>query len=1286
MFMRKYYALVILFVIVLSIHAQKNPQFHHINTKGYSVRAVYRDTNGIVWLGTSSGILSLPQLESRNPGGYQRLSSNINMSVNKMTGDSEGGLWIKTIDNDVYYYHPQRNEFVEDVPSLLAKRDIKVWKEFDVNTDEEGHMLITKDNKLYWLDQKTGKVTVLPIGMGEHIVAVSHYASRYALISNKSLYILSVKEKRISRQEPLPKEYHAHKLVNMDDAGNVWIWSDNKVWKYDDVHHQWAMVVQIPSNIVGFQLDGEQQLWIATDSDGIYLCDTDGHVLTHLLHSAWDANSLQSNKIDMLFYDKKQETMWISYAKGGLSICTSHQDNYSLNNIVDVVTQESVSDILTFAPVPHGEGMWIGMESRGVYLHDRNTDKLVVGNGSATALHASKDGSLWIGFYHQGLWHRQPNGSVAHFFKQSSPYDVVENENGEVFVALLGEGVWWLNPVTGDTLKTQLKPFYALDIAYHKHHLYAATTEGLFMMDKGFVWEKVHDGRFRYLCIDQDDYIWVLGNEGSEGLTLLNANGNEVNGLVDLKNAPLKNISVDKDGNVWMVTPTELLMLRHQLKDRNKFDRYSFNINPDGKQLYYNFRASEIDANGILWLGTTTGYQQVDTRKLLSQVNQQEESHQLLLGAVSVNDRLLTPQTLGKDIVFIHELSLSYNENNLVIECSNPNNEGFSEDAYYYQLKGFKDTWHPIEGRTIVFSNLPSGDYQLITRTQFSQPSLLLAIHIAPPFWLSWWAFLLYLVIAVLTIWGIVRYYHHRRVYKQRIHELQLQQEQQEQMNEMKLRFFTNISHDLRTPLSLIISPVEELSKQVKDPQQLSALQMIHRSADHLFSLVNQILDFRRLESGREKLVSSYGDIISLLNDICNSFQLKAEKEQIKFSFLSYVEHVDTFFDKDKMTKIMMNLLSNAFKFTDAGGSVTVGVDIVDRQVVVTVADTGVGIPDADKDRVFDRFFQSESSNRMSMGSGIGLHIVREYVRLQGGDITVSDQPEGTGSVFRFTIPLRKNDDQSKIIGAISSMDSQQESVSRQSSEIEGLPTLLLVEDNKDFLAYMKQSLEGTYNILTATNGVEALDVLSKKDVDMIVSDVMMPEMDGLELCHHVKTDINTSHIPVILLTAKSMAGDELEGLEAGADDYITKPFSMDILRQRIHKLVERNQKQHERFAKEVDIEPSEITVTSLDEQFIAQAISIVEAHISDPDFGVEELSDEMGVHRSQLYKKLYHLTGKTPVLFVRLLRLKRGKQLLEQSGMYVSEVAYQVGFNSPRLFSKYFKEEFGVTPKEFAK
>ncbi|MBR1411356.1 MAG: response regulator, partial [Prevotella sp.] len=294
--------------------------------------------------------------------------------------------------------------------------------------------------------------------------------------------------------------------------------------------------------------------------------------------------------------------------------------------------------------------------------------------------------------------------------------------------------------------------------------------------------------------------------------------------------------------------------------------------------------------------------------------------------------------------------------------------------------------------------------------------------------------------------------------------------------------------------------------------------------------------------------------------------------------------------------------------------------------------------------------------------------LATDIQQLQGGDIIVGNNPDGAGTEFRFTIPLRNTED------------------ARRTSEQSSLPLLLIVDDNSDMLTYMSKSFSSDYRVVTATNGVEALRQLEQEDVDIIVSDVMMPEMDGLELCRRVKTDIETSHVPVVLLTAKTLTSDELQGLEAGADDYVTKPFSMDILRQRVRKLLERSHDQHERFAKEIDIEPSEITVTSLDEQFIAKAISIVEAHISESEFGVEELSNEMGVHRAQLYKKLEHLTGKSPQQFIRILRLKRGKQLLEQSGLYVSEVAYRVGFNSPRIFSKYFKEEFGITPKKYSK
>ena len=506
-----------------------------------------------------------------------------------------------------------------------------------------------------------------------------------------------------------------------------------------------------------------------------------------------------------------------------------------------------------------------------------------------------------------------------------------------------------------------------------------------------------------------------------------------------------------------------------------------------------------------------------------------------------------------------------------------------------------------------------------------------------------------------------------------KLQQLELQQEQEKQLNEIKLRFFTNISHDLRTPLSLIVGPVEDLEARTKDPTSKSMLDMIHRNADLLLSLVNQILDFRRLELGNERMNLTDGNIVPIISVVCESFKLKAKKEGINLTFLPMVEDVEMQFDKDKMTKVMMNLLSNAFKFSRIGGCITVSIDVKDQNALIQVADTGIGIPDEEKPLIFNRFYQSSNNNLQAIGSGIGLHIVREYVRLHGGEITVQNNEGGHGSIFTITLPIHKSE-----------RDEEYCEISTEQHEAEHETTVLVVDDNCDFLTYVGQGLAEAYNIVSASNGKEALKQLQTNDVDIIISDVMMDEMDGLELCRIVKTDIATSHIPVILLTAKSQSVDELAGLEAGADDYVIKPFSMGILLQRVRNLVERNQQHHQRFKNEIDIAPSEITVTSLDEQFISNAISLVEKHISDSDFNVEELSSEMGVHRSQLYKKLQHLTGRTPIQFIRLLRLKRGRQLLEQSGLYVSEIAYQVGFNSPRVFSKYFKTEFGMTPDEY--
>lgn len=1279
--------------------------FHHIDTKGYAVRVMYRDVNGIVWLGTTSGLLNLPQLLSRNPSGYYRNLDGV-MSIKRISGDSQGRLWIKTIYNDTYLYNPKQGHFVAETPTVLSRNVIDDVRDITVQPDEEDCIWIWKDNRIYWLKKDDDRAKMMLISSDDQLKNIIPEGKQLTALSQKALYKISPAKKQIVQMTPLPGGYNMRDHLFITSDHTPWIWASGNVWKNDG--DQWALAFQAGSDITGVAEDDERRLWIGTQSEGIYVCDSQGTVLTHLQFTPGDNYGLLSNQVEMVSFEPVSHSMWIAYTKGGLSVYSKIDEDLMLHDI-KVSTDKVVStDVLTFAPARTKHGVWIGLEKRGVWLHDSYGDTNVISSGSVVSLYADHDDNLWAGFYRHGLVYRSVDGREKLYLEGTSPYALADDGEGHLFVALLGKGVWQLNPESEEVTDTHLEPKFVFDLEYHQGKLYAASTEGLYVMNKNRQWELITEGHFHYLNIDHQGYFWLIGNEGDEGLTLLDPIGRPIDLPAHLKKARLRSIAIDKEGHVWTATSSELLMLEYDPKAKEPLTYNTFRIISQGHQVFYNYHTAIVDDNGVLWLGATTGYQAIDTRRLLAHNKEKSAARPLVMGAVTINDNILSPGLdfngrvlLHKDIAFVNSLDLRYNENNLVIECSQPCDPDYTTDTYYYQLKGFSSVWHPMEDGTIILSNLPPGNYQLLTRTQSSEPHLLLSIHIAPPFWLSWWAFCIYAMFVAGVIYGLLRYFRNRHAYQLQLRELQLQQEQQAQMNELKLRFFTNISHDLRTPLTLIIGPVEELrNSNIEKLDSLTSirsfnttvlqpsLEMIHRNALHLLSLVNQILDFRRLEFGKEKPLLSYGNMVSLLNDICNSFRLKAEKENIRLTYAPSMGRLETMLDSDKITKIMMNLLSNAFKFTSAGGSITVTLDVSGGQIIISVTDTGIGISDSDKEHLFERFYQvqelpesttdahthglSEFRNRTPMGSGIGLHIVREYVHLLGGAITVSDNTEaGHGSTFRFTLPLKKNDGQT---------------TKREDNPGSSLPTLLLVDDNTDMLNYMSQSMGSNFEILTAANGIEAIRLLEEKDVDMIISDIMMPEMDGLEFCQHIKTDFKTSHIPVVLLSAKSMTNDELKGLEAGADDYITKPFSMDILRQRVHNLMERSRQQHERFAKELDIEPSEITVTSLDEQFIAKAISIVESHIAEPDFSVEQLSEEIGIHRAQLYKKLLHLTGKSPQQFVRLLRLKRGKQLLEQSGLYVSEVAYKVGFNSPRIFSKYFKEEFGITPKDFSK
>jgi DNA-binding response OmpR family regulator len=531
------------------------------------------------------------------------------------------------------------------------------------------------------------------------------------------------------------------------------------------------------------------------------------------------------------------------------------------------------------------------------------------------------------------------------------------------------------------------------------------------------------------------------------------------------------------------------------------------------------------------------------------------------------------------------------------------------------------------------------------------------------------------------------------------LHQIELEAQRNHEIDDMKLRFFTNISHELRTPLTLIISPLENVIKTITNDEQKNKLEMVHRNALRLLNLVNQLIDFRKLDVQGHQINLSCGDIIIYIKNMCSSFAELSEKKNIRLTFYSSIDELQMEFDEDKIGKIMMNLLSNAFKFTNEGGRVEVHVNLLplsdednQEKLEIRVADTGIGISDEEKEKIFERFYQvKQSDDHKFGGSGIGLHMVKEFVLLHKGTVEVHNNA-GKGSIFVVTIPVnRKSEEGKKFVvaeGKAQVINEKTEDLAETSdanTEASASPVILVVDDNDDFRTFMKESLKSEFVIQEARNGKEAWESILDSLPDMIISDVMMPEMDGNELCRLVKSDVRTSHIPLILLTARTAEEHKLEGLETGADDYITKPFNFDILMLRIRKLMERRDTAQETFRKQIDVNPSEITITSLDEKLIQKAIKYVEDNIgSSNELSVEELSKHLGMSRVHLYKKLLSITGKTPIEFIRTIRLKRAAQLLRESQLNISEIAYQVGFNNPKYFSKYFKEEFGMLPSVY--
>ena len=1045
--------------------------------------------------------------------------------------------------------------------------------------------------------------------------------------------------------------------------------------------------------------------------------------VTSLVAHDDNGRSLPHNTIYDLYADR-DGVMWVGTYKKGVSYYSESIFKFNMYEWGDITCIEQADE----------NRLWLGTNDHGILLWNRSTGKAepfwrdAEGQlpNPVVSMLKSKDGKLWVGTFNGGLYCM--NGSQVRSYKEgtgnalasNNVWALVEDDKGRIWIASLGGGLQCLEPVSG-TFETYTSNNSALlennvtSLCWVDDNtlFFGTASQGVGTMDmrtreikkiqgqSGNV--KLSNDAVNHVYKDSRGLVWIATREGLNVYDTRRHMFLDLFPVVEAKGNFIAAITEDQERNMWVSTSRKVIRVTVASDGKGSylFDSRAYNSEDGLQNCDFNQRSIKTLHNGIIAIGGLYGVNifapdHIRYNKMLPNV--------MFTGLSLFDEAVKVGQSYGgrvlieKELNDVENVEFDYKQNIFSVSFASDNYNLPEKTQYMYKLEGFNNDWLtlPVGVHNVTFTNLAPGKYVLRVKAINSDgyvgiKEATLGIVVNPPFWMSWWAYLLYAAGLVVVLF-LARYRMLKRE-REKFHLQQIENEvaKNEEINNMKFRFFTNVSHELRTPLTLIISPLEGMLKETTDELQSTRLQLMYRNAQRLLHLVNQLLDFRKGEMSTHQLSLSEGDIISYVHSVCNSFLLMADKKHIQFSFFSGIDTFSMAFDADKVGKIVMNLLSNAFKFTPEGGRVTVMIEHVAGTpdiLEIKIADTGIGISDVDKEHIFDRFYQADHKGvEETTGNGIGLSLVRDFVTLHEGEVKVFDNI-GTGSVFVIQFPVKHVETQVQLpeetgMSVGDEEDREMKEEVREETGRKDSPLLLVVDDNEDFRIFMRYSLELQYRVKLAVNGNEAWEMMQEELPDLVISDVMMPQMDGNELCRLIKQDKRTAHIPVILLTARQNTEAKLEGLQTGADDYVTKPFNMTILVLRIRKLIELS-RYHRVTQGMIDPAPSEIVITSLDEKLIEKAIKYVEDNMSRTELSVEELSRELGMSRVHLYKKLLQITGKTPIEFIRVIRLKRAAQLLRESQLHVSEVAFEVGFNNPKYFSRYFKDEFGVLPSVY--
>jgi signal transduction histidine kinase/ligand-binding sensor domain-containing protein/DNA-binding response OmpR family regulator len=1212
--------------------------------------------------------------------------------VNRLAVDNRGRVWIGTLGDGLWVFDGN-GQLSPNVP--LRARPVSSFSDTNIRAlhlDIRGDLWIGTDSQIFWMSQKA--LSRVPGLEAKPLRRTFAAIESLFLDSSKRLWIstnyglLLMDAGRVTGAGPPINEQAVQTFLPLDTDPT----SINSVRVHDLLE------------------DRFHNLWLATSAGGLNRLNLRTKAFGHIRRQMVGQTTPANNYINTIWKDEKNKQLWMGTRNGFASYDLSRK---TYRNYLNRALSGNVNgiDVSTLFQATDGT-LWIGTRYYGLYtLKTQPGSPPVrlpavpdVGNTSIESIVEDRHGSIWVATFSTGIHQFTRQG------KHLKTYDTLHNALPTYqFTALLydrSRDILWASTRDAGVLKMQISPTGLHLLSQFRHEPRNPNS-----LRTNYAWP---------LLKDRQGTLWIgtIGG-GLHRLTTTAAGKETIERYSQwVPETDVESLLTDEAGNLWIggaglytFNPTSKRLFHYGVTDGLQSN--SFKIG-----------AAYRAADGTLYVGGTNGITYFQPRTLtpnpyppLVQITELRILNQLVGIGDTLNGRIL----LEKPFSELQTIRLKASENDFSIEFVGLNYANPQKQQYRYRLVGYKADWvQAAPGqRTVNFSNLPAGEYTFMVKASnddgvWSVKPALLQFTILPPWWRTWWAYLLYAAAVVGVFW----FYQRNELAKQELkNKLVLEQykvEKEKDVTDTKLRFFTNVSHELRTPLTLILGPLEELASSGGAlPAAKDKIMLMHQQTRKLLDLVNQLMDFRKVESGHVSLRASPGNMMAFLTEIFLIFKLKAEELQLDYTMEAPAADIFMYFDRSKVEIILTNLLSNAVKFTPEGGKIRVVVSVVGspenaavfregtlqtNYLEVVVRDWGVGMNADEVDKIFDPYYQASHTETMRMtGTGIGLSLVKQFVEAHAGEVTVQSAP-GAGTMFTLRFPFGSEHLPPEAIRDEPSSSENPVALRRDIPEYDLPDTtsepapvvvsarVLLVEDNEELRQYLQQLFAPTFEVFVAVDGLEGwektLDILP----DLIVSDVMMPRSNGLELCKKIKQHPKTMHIPVVLLTARAAAMHELEGLETGADEYMAKPFNPRLLYTKIAVMLQSRHRLKEYYQRQILLKPTDIVIPDDQKRLLEKAMGIVEAHLADSDFSVPMLVREMGMSQSTFYRQIKAMTGQSVVEFIRDVRIKRAAQLLTTTSLRVSEIANQVGFDDLKHFRKTFQSLYTLSPSEYAR